>query len=114
MLGTLCRNALRLRGPASLACRLRRPQIAFASAIQLQGSSAVAALTAAASCRQLSSSAPAQTTAKKWTAERCLDDHVAVFTSLPNILGAYVGPNSLPPQLGESIMVAVNSVNACP
>ena len=110
MLGTLCRNALRIRGPASLACRLGRPQTAFASTIKLQGSSAVSALTA--TCRQLSSSV--KTTGKKWTAERCLDDHVAVFTSLPNILGAYVGPNSLPPQLGESIMVAVNSVNACP
>ena len=65
-------------------------------------------------CRQLSCAASAAPKGKMWTAGRCLDDHVAVFTSLPSILGAYVGPNSLPPQLGESIMVAVNSVNSCP
>ena len=80
---------------------------------------------------------------KTWTAASCLDDHAEVFMSLPAILGAYIGPNSLPPQLGEriavrsriarcaalhaghvvmhacwgageSIMVAVNSSNACP
>ena len=80
---------------------------------------------------------------KTWTAASCLDDHAEVFKSLPAILGAYIGPNSLPPQLGEriavrsriarcaalhaghvvmhacwgageSIMVAVNSSNACP
>ena len=51
---------------------------------------------------------------KTWDVNSCLDDHVEVFTSLPKILGAYVGPNSLPPQLGESIMVAVNSANECP
>ena len=50
-------------------------------------------------------------TKKTWDMDGCLDDHVEVFSSLPKILGAYVGPNSLPPQLGESIMVAVNE---CP
>mmetsp|Transcript_60527 Transcript_60527/g.166252 ORF Transcript_60527/g.166252 Transcript_60527/m.166252 type:complete len:295 (+) Transcript_60527:76-960(+) len=51
---------------------------------------------------------------KTWDVNSCLDDHVEVFASLPKILGAYVGPNKLHPQLGESIMVAVNSANECP
>ena len=62
--------------------------------------------------RRMSTAPPTKN--KVWNADKCLDDHVEVFTSLPAILGAYVGPNSLPPKLGESIMVAVNSVNACP
>mmetsp|Transcript_60099 Transcript_60099/g.141469 ORF Transcript_60099/g.141469 Transcript_60099/m.141469 type:complete len:230 (+) Transcript_60099:38-727(+) len=51
---------------------------------------------------------------KTWDAGSCLDDHAEVFKSLFRIFGAYVGPNSIPPQLGESIMVAVNSANECP
>lgn len=52
---------------------------------------------------------------QKWTtAADCLEDHAEVFASLPGILGAYVGPHALPSDLGESIMVAVNSKNNCP
>jgi len=48
------------------------------------------------------------------TAADCLNDHAEVWTRLPKILGAYVGPNQLPAPLAESIMVAVNSKNNCP
>lgn len=51
---------------------------------------------------------------KTWTPVAFLKDHVAVGTSLPKILDAYVGPNSIAPKLNESIMVTVNSVNRCP
>lgn len=50
---------------------------------------------------------------KTWTACRCLADHIQVFTSIPKILDAYVGCNSIEPSLNESIMVTVNSVNNC-
>ena len=49
-----------------------------------------------------------------WTLSGCLADHRAVFMSLPRILGAYVGPNAIEPELNESVMVAVNSENSCP
>ena len=51
---------------------------------------------------------------KIWTLGGCLADHRSVFLSLPRIAGAYVGPNSVAPQLNESVMVTVNSVNSCP
>ena len=92
--------ALRLRA-AGLACR-RAPLLAQRSAC------------CTLRARPLSAAAAAPE-AKSWlTAGACLEDHAAVFASLPKILGAYVGSNSLSPQLGESIMVAVNSANACP
>ena len=51
---------------------------------------------------------------KIWTALGCLADHKRVISSLPKILDAYVGPNSIEPSLNESVMVTVNSVNSCP
>jgi len=52
---------------------------------------------------------------QQWmTATDCLEDHVEVWTRLPTILGAYLGPHQIPAQLAESIMVAVNSRNNCP
>eukprot|EP00472_Partenskyella_glossopodia_P004736 CAMPEP_0197526606 /NCGR_PEP_ID=MMETSP1318-20131121/18404_1 /TAXON_ID=552666 /ORGANISM="Partenskyella glossopodia, Strain RCC365" /LENGTH=248 /DNA_ID=CAMNT_0043080835 /DNA_START=233 /DNA_END=979 /DNA_ORIENTATION=- len=51
---------------------------------------------------------------KTWNPNTCLSDHVDVMTSLPRILGAYVGPDAIEPQLNESIMVVVNSANQCP
>ena len=51
---------------------------------------------------------------KMWTLGGCLADHKEVFTSLPSILGAYIGSNSVDPELNESVMVTVNSVNSCP
>mmetsp|Transcript_114976 Transcript_114976/g.245525 ORF Transcript_114976/g.245525 Transcript_114976/m.245525 type:complete len:251 (+) Transcript_114976:76-828(+) len=51
---------------------------------------------------------------KTWTACTCLADHFQVVTSIPKILDAYVGCNSIEPKLNESIMVTVNSVNNCP
>lgn len=51
---------------------------------------------------------------KIWTLGGCLADHRLVFLNLPRIAGAYVGPNSVEPQLNESVMVTVNSVNSCP
>ena len=37
-----------------------------------------------------------------------------VFRNLLRIAGAYIGPNSVDPELNESVMVTVNSVNSCP
>ena len=37
-----------------------------------------------------------------------------VFRNLLRIAGAYVGPNSVDPELNEAVMVTVNSVNSCP
>jgi AhpD family alkylhydroperoxidase len=51
---------------------------------------------------------------KMWTLGGCLADHRDVILNLPRIAGAYVGPNSVDPQLNESVMVTVNSVNSCP
>jgi len=51
---------------------------------------------------------------KMWTFGGCLADHAEVFSSLPKILDAYVGPNSVDPELNEAVMVTVNSVNSCP
>ena len=51
---------------------------------------------------------------KIWTLGGCLADHAAVLSNLPRIAGAYVGPNAVDPQLNESVMVTVNSVNSCP
>lgn len=52
---------------------------------------------------------------QQWTtAKDCLEDHVEVWTRLPRILGAYIGPHKIPAKLSESIMVAVNSKNNCP
>ena len=51
---------------------------------------------------------------KTWTFGGCLADHRQVLLSLPRIAGAYVGPNAVDPQLNESVMVTVNSVNSCP
>ena len=51
---------------------------------------------------------------KVWTLGGCLADHRKVILNLPRIAGAYVGPNAVDPQLNESVMVTVNSVNSCP
>jgi AhpD family alkylhydroperoxidase len=51
---------------------------------------------------------------KIWTLAGCLADHRSVILNLPRIAGAYVGPNAVDPQLNESVMVTVNSVNNCP
>ena len=51
---------------------------------------------------------------KTWTLGGCLADHRQVILNLPRIAGAYVGPNSVAPDLNESVMVTVNSVNSCP
>lgn len=51
---------------------------------------------------------------KMWTFGGCLADHRSVILNLPRIAGAYVGPNAVDPQLNESVMVTVNSVNSCP
>lgn len=49
-----------------------------------------------------------------WNPTSCLRDHRDVYLSMPKIFDAYIGPNSVAPKLNESIMLAVNSVNACP
>jgi AhpD family alkylhydroperoxidase len=64
--------------------------------------------------RGMSSSASKLHSKKTWNLQTCLADHKDVFMSLPKILDAYAGPNAIEPQLNESIMVAVNSVNECP
>jgi len=51
---------------------------------------------------------------KTWTAAGCLADHKRVLLSIPKIFDAYVGPNAIKPDLNESVMVTVNSVNSCP
>ena len=51
---------------------------------------------------------------KTWTLGGCLADHRQVFLNIPRIAGAYVGPNAVDPELNESVMVTVNSVNSCP
>mmetsp|Transcript_6171 Transcript_6171/g.18490 ORF Transcript_6171/g.18490 Transcript_6171/m.18490 type:complete len:244 (-) Transcript_6171:194-925(-) len=51
---------------------------------------------------------------KTWTLCQCLADHYQVFLSIPKIFDAYIGPNQISAKLNESIMVTVNSVNACP
>ena len=53
-------------------------------------------------------------TKKVWTAAGCLADHKQVLANIPRIFGAYVGPNAIEPDLNESVMVTVNSVNSCP
>lgn len=50
---------------------------------------------------------------KIWDVDSFLVDHRTVLFQLPNVLLAYVGPNSINPQLNEAIMVAMNSVNQC-
>jgi len=55
-----------------------------------------------------------QYTKKTWTLGGCLADHRDVFSNLPRIAGAYIGPNAVDPHLNESVMVTVNSVNSCP
>lgn len=42
-----------------------------------------------------------------------LADHRTITSQLLRIFGAYAGPNSLEPKLIETIMLTVNSVNAC-
>ena len=51
---------------------------------------------------------------KMWTAGGCLADHREVLKRLPSIALAYVGPHAVTPRINESVMVTVNSVNACP
>lgn len=67
-------------------------------------------------CRSTALSKKAMThySKKIWTAGGSLADHRMLFRQLPKILGAYVGPNSIPAQLNEAVMVTVNSVNSCP
>jgi len=56
------------------------------------------------------------TTSRKkiWCASSCFADHKSVAASIPKIFDAYVGKNSVPPVMNESIMLAVNAVNDCP
>jgi AhpD family alkylhydroperoxidase len=51
---------------------------------------------------------------KMWTTSGFFADHREVFRNLLRIAGAYIGPNAVDPELNESIMVTVNSVNSCP
>ncbi|MGB0591769.1 MAG: carboxymuconolactone decarboxylase family protein [Myxococcota bacterium] len=51
---------------------------------------------------------------KMWTAQGFFADHRMVLRNLLRIAGAYVGPNSVDPELNEAVMVTVNSVNSCP
>lgn len=37
--------------------------------------------------------------AKTWDLQSCLEDHAQTFVRLPKILGAYVGPNAIEPDL---------------
>jgi AhpD family alkylhydroperoxidase len=55
-----------------------------------------------------------QYTKKMWTTAGFFADHRLVFRNLFRIAGAYVGPNSVDPELNEAVMVTVNSVNSCP
>ena len=55
-----------------------------------------------------------QYTKKMWTPQGFFADHRMVFRNLLRIAGAYVGPNAVDPELNESVMVTVNSVNSCP
>ena len=49
-----------------------------------------------------------------WTTAGFFADHREVFRNLFRIAGAYIGPNAVDPELNESVMVTVNSVNSCP
>jgi len=51
---------------------------------------------------------------KMWTPQGFFADHRMVFRHLPQIAGAYIGPNAVDPELNEAVMVTVNSVNSCP
>lgn len=50
---------------------------------------------------------------KMWTPQGFFADHRMVFRNLFRIAGAYIGPNAVDPELNESVMVTVNSVNSC-
>ena len=50
---------------------------------------------------------------KIWTFSGMLFDHKKLFNMIPDLLGAYVGENSIEPKLTESIMLTLNSVNKC-
>jgi len=50
---------------------------------------------------------------KIWTFSGMLYDHKKLFNMIPDLLGAYVGENSIGPQVTESIMLTLNSVNKC-
>jgi hypothetical protein len=51
---------------------------------------------------------------KSWSSwTETLGDHRTIASNLARLLGAYVGPNMLPPDMIESIMLTVNSVNMC-
>ncbi|KAJ1418332.1 hypothetical protein B484DRAFT_400510 [Ochromonadaceae sp. CCMP2298] len=54
------------------------------------------------------------TAVKTWTLRTCLRDHRTILSKLPQILGAYVGPNSIEPKTNEAVMLAVNALNDCP
>jgi AhpD family alkylhydroperoxidase len=51
---------------------------------------------------------------KMWTPAGFFADHREVLSRLPSIALAYVGPRAVTPRINESVMVTVNSVNACP
>lgn len=51
---------------------------------------------------------------KMWSPGGFLADHREVLMQLPRIALAYVGPHAVAPRINESVMVTVNSVNACP
>lgn len=51
---------------------------------------------------------------KMWSPAGFLADHREVLSRLPRIALAYVGPHAVTPRINESVMVTVNSVNACP
>tara|TARA_A100001011_G_scaffold101779_1_gene107198 strand:- start:1276 stop:1992 length:717 start_codon:yes stop_codon:yes gene_type:complete len=50
---------------------------------------------------------------KIWTFSGMLFDHKKLFKMIPDLLGAYIGENSIEPQVCESIMLTLNSVNKC-
>ena len=53
-------------------------------------------------------------TRKTFDLGSALQDHLQVMKSIPKIFDSYAGPNKLDAQVSESVMLAVNSVNACP
>ncbi|KAL3776629.1 hypothetical protein ACHAW5_000886 [Stephanodiscus triporus] len=63
-----------------------------------------------------SSTTGVQKTGKVFTWSTLLRDHTRFFSVLPSYLLAYVGPSStsLVPKTIESVMLTVNSHNACP
>ena len=54
-------------------------------------------------------------TGKMWVASSFTRDHVRLAWELPGYLGSYLNPlSAIEPSVVESVMVTVNSINACP